>query len=164
MQLISDKYTFGFELSLCSPSDELNLCNFENAKYRKNLQEKIVLRKKELSNSEITELIVDSIQDIKGKNILRLDLRELDDSPADYFIICEGESTTQVNAIADNIVKRLKEDIELRPSHLEGKQSANWVLVDYFDIIVHVFYPETRRFYEIEDLWSDAKQTEYQNI
>ncbi len=128
------------------------------------MQEKIVHSNKALNSTKLTELIVDSIQDIKGKNILRLDMRDLDDSPSDFFIICEGDSTTQVSAISQNIVKRLKEEEGLKPSHVEGKQSATWVLVDYFDVIVHVFYPEARRFYEIEDLWSDAKQTEYQNI
>ena len=110
------------------------------------------------------DLIIDSIQDIKGKNIIKLDLRDLDDAPTDYFIICEGESSTQITAIAENIVKRLKQETGTVPSHIEGKQFSNWVLVDYFDVIVHVFYPETRRFYEIEDLWSDANATEYQNI
>jgi len=128
------------------------------------LQEKIAQSNNALNSAELTELIVDSIQDIKGKNILRLDMRDLDDSPADFFFICEGDSTTQVSAISQNIVKRLKEEAGLKPSHVEGKQNSTWVLVDYFDVIVHVFYPETRRFYEIEDLWSDAKHTEYQNI
>lgn len=128
------------------------------------MQDKTAQKAKDFNTTDITELIVDSIQDIKGKNILRLDLRELDDAPTDYFIICEGDSSTQINAIAGNIVKRLKEEANLRPSHVEGKQSGTWVLVDYFDVIVHVFYPETRRFYEIEELWGDAGQTEYQNI
>ena len=128
------------------------------------MQDKAVENKKAYNSSEITELIVDSIQDIKGKNILKLDLRDVDDAPTDFFVVCEGESTTQISAIANNIVKRLKEEASMRPAHVEGKQSATWVLVDYFDVVVHVFYPETRRFYEIEDLWSDAKLTEYQNI
>lgn len=128
------------------------------------MQEKLINSNKTKNGLELTELIVDSIQDIKGKNIVRLDLRDIDDAPTDFFIICEGDSATQVNAIADNIVKRLKEELDLRPSHVEGKQSAQWVLVDYFDVVVHVFYPETRKFYEIEDLWADAKHTEYQNI
>ena len=128
------------------------------------MHNKSVLEKEASNNLEITELVIDSIQDIKGKNILKLDLRELDDAPADYFIICEGDSTTQISAIADNIVYRAKSELGLYPSHVEGKQHANWILVDFFDVIVHVFYPETRRFYEIEDLWSDAKTTEYQNI
>jgi ribosome-associated protein len=164
MQLSPDKYAFELVNGSENSMKELYLCNFENAKYLKNLQEKTAQQEKHLSTTQITELIVDSIQDIKGKNIVSLDLRELDDAPTDYFIICEGDSSTQISAIANNIVKRLKEEAGLRPSHVEGKQSGTWVLVDYFDVIVHVFYPETRRFYEIEELWSDAKQTEYQNI
>lgn len=128
------------------------------------MHNKAVLEKETANKLGLIDLIIDSIQDIKGKNILKLDLRELDDAPTDFFIICEGESTTQISSIADNIIKRVKEELGVRPSHLEGKQFANWVLVDYFDVIVHVFYPETRQFYEIEDLWSDAKTTEYQDI
>ncbi|MBT8231148.1 MAG: ribosome silencing factor [Saprospiraceae bacterium] len=117
-----------------------------------------------MSNSELTDVIVDCIQDIKGKNIIKMNLQKLDDAPADYFIICEGESNTQIGAIAGNIVRRLKQEYNIKPSHVEGKEVSNWILVDYFDIVVHVFYPETRKFYEIEDLWSDADTTEYQNI
>jgi len=120
--------------------------------------------KKNLNTESLTELIVDCIQDIKGKNIVRMDLRRIDEAPTDFFIVCEGESTTQISGIANNIEKRLKEELGLRPTHIEGKSVSNWVLVDYFDVVVHVFYPETRKFYEIEDLWSDSKVTEYQNI
>lgn len=112
----------------------------------------------------LTNLIIDCIQDIKGQNIVKLDLREIGDAPTDFFIICEGESTTQINAIANNIHKRLKKEVGIQPSHREGMESAKWILVDYFDIVVHVFYPETREFYDLEDLWSDASITEYQNL
>jgi len=128
------------------------------------LQKETVLKNKAADTEELTALIVDSIQDIKGKNILMMDLRHLDDAPTDYFIICEGDSSTQISAIADNVMKRMKYEAGVMPSHVEGKNASTWVLVDYFDIIVHVFYPETRHFYELEDLWSDAKTTEYQNI
>ena len=118
-----------------------------------------------LNNSEtLSNLIVDCIQDIKGQNIVKLDLRELEHAPTDFFIICDGESSTQINAIANNIRKRVKDETGLYASQLEGAESSKWVLVDYFDIVVHVFYPETREFYELEDLWSDALITEYQNI
>jgi len=113
---------------------------------------------------EVTDLIIDSIQDIKGQNIVKLDLRQIGEAPADFFIVCEGESTTQVSSIAGNIEKRLKLEMDMKPLHIEGKAGNTWVLVDYFDIIVHVFYPETRKFYDIEQLWSDAITTEYQNI
>lgn len=128
------------------------------------MQKQIVLDSKAPTTEAITDLIVDSIQDIKGKNIIKMDLRNIDESPSNFFIICEGESTTQVNAISGNIEKRMKETFGIRPAHVEGRREAKWVLVDYFDVIVHVFYPETRQYYEIEDLWRDAKTTEYQDI
>ena len=121
--------------------------------------------KETITNSDLlSNLIVDCIQDIKGKNIVKLDLRDIEDAPTDFFIICEGESTTQISAIANNIRLRIREETNMLPSSTEGQDSSKWVLVDYFDIVVHVFYPETREFYELEDLWSDAVITEYQNI
>lgn len=122
------------------------------------------VKEKKIDSTTLSNLIIDSIQDIKGQNIVKLDLTDLDDAPTDCFIICEGESSTQISAIANNIQKRVKDELGVYPSHREGVNSSTWVLVDYFDIVVHVFYPETRQFYEIEDLWSDASFTEYQNI
>lgn len=119
---------------------------------------------KELSGEALNELIIDSIQDIKGKNILKLDLRNLDDASTDYFIICEGDSHVQVKAISDNIYKRLKQEGSTVASHMEGQQQAQWILLDYFTTVVHVFYRETREFYELEDLWGDAVVTEYQDL
>jgi ribosome-associated protein len=118
----------------------------------------------QLTADELNDLIIDSIQDIKGKNITKLDLRNLDDSPTDFFIICEGDSTTQVRAISDTIHRKLKQEARILPSHLEGQRNAHWVLLDYFSTVVHVFYPETRAFYELEEMWSDAAFTEYQNL
>jgi len=128
------------------------------------LQNQSILNPRTVPTQDMTALIIDSIQDIKGKNIVQLDLRDIDEAPSDYFIVCEGESTTQISAIAGNIEKRIKETYGLRPAHVEGKTNSQWVLVDYFDVIVHIFYPETREFYELEDLWKDAKTTEYQDI
>ncbi|MBK6499373.1 MAG: ribosome silencing factor [Saprospiraceae bacterium] len=115
-------------------------------------------------DSDLNHWIIDAIQDIKGKNIVKLDLRSLDDAPADYFIVCEGDSSTQVKAISDNIGRKLRDKLGIHPNHTEGMDGAKWILVDFFDTVVHVFYPETRAFYEIEDLWSDAKFTQYENI
>ncbi len=114
--------------------------------------------------TEINELIVDSIRDTKGKNIVKLDLRHLDDAPTDFFIICEGDSNTQVKAISDNISKRLKQEGDLLPSHVEGTRNALWICLDYFTTVVHVFHKEKRSFYELEDLWGDASVTEYQDL
>ncbi len=120
--------------------------------------------KNPMSPDQIHDLIVDSIQDIKGKNIVKLDLRHLEDAPTDFFIICEGESTVQVKSIADNVYGRLKKEASMLPTHFEGAKTSRWVLVDYFDIVVHVFYPEARSFYQLEELWSDAIVTEYEDL
>ena len=119
---------------------------------------------RELSPEELNALIVDSIQDIKGKNIIKLDLRHLDDAPTDFFIICEGDSNTQVKAISDNVYHRVKTEGYTLPQHYEGQQNALWILLDYFQTVVHIFYRDTRAFYELEDLWGDAIFTEYDNL
>jgi len=116
------------------------------------------------SDDVLINLIIDSIQDIKGKNIIQLDLRKLDTSPADYFIICEGESSTQVQSIAQNVNKRVKQELGIYPSHTEGVKDSRWVLVDYFGLVVHVFYPETRAYYDLENLWHDARIVSYEDV
>jgi len=118
----------------------------------------------EIAPEKINDLIIDSITDIKGQNIIKIDLRALDDTPADFFIICEGSSNTQVSAIADRIQERTKKEASTSASHVEGNKGNTWVLLDYFDTIVHVFYSETRSFYDLEDLWSDGQITEYTSL
>ena len=113
---------------------------------------------------ELNPLIIDAIQDIKGKNIVSLDLRNLAEAPADFFIICEGDSTTQVSALAGNVIKRVKDELGVIHGNREGMINAKWVLVDYFNTVVHIFYPETRQFYDLEDLWNDAEIIEYTNL
>ena len=112
------------------------------------------LKQKEADS--INELIVDSIRDIKGKNIAKLDLRAIVGAPADYFIVCEGDSTVQVNSIANNVFKRMKQERSSSPISFEGKKNSTWMLIDYFNTVVHVFYPETREFYNLEAMWNDA--------
>lgn len=112
----------------------------------------------------LNELIIDSIQDIKGINILKLDMQNLPDAPTDFFIICEGESNTQVKAIADNIQKRLKYEAGQYASHVEGERAAQWICLDYFTIAIHVFHKTAREFYQLEELWSDAEITEYASL
>ena len=128
------------------------------------MKSKIAIKKQDLLSQNLNDLILDSIQDIKGKNIIKLDLTSLPESPADYFIICEGDSSTQIRAISQNISKRIYEELGIKPNHIEGVDGSRWVLVDYFTTVVHIFHPETRSFYEIEDLWSDAEVVEYQNF
>jgi len=112
----------------------------------------------------LNDLIVDAIQDIKGKDIVKFDLRQLEESSTDFFIICHGNSNTQIAGIINNVEKRVYDTLGIRPNHSEGKQSKSWMLVDYFSVVVHVFSKDKREFYNIEDLWSDAAVTSYDNI
>ena len=112
---------------------------------------------------DINDLIIESIRDIKGKQITKFDLRHLDDAPTDFFVICEGDSNIQVKAISDNIHKRVKEETGVLPNHIEGISKARWILVDYFTTVVHIFYPETRKFYDLDEMWGDAKITNYES-
>ncbi len=114
-------------------------------------------------SADLQDLIIDAITDIKGKNIVLLDLRALNDASIDFFIICEGDSTTQVRGIANNIERRLKTELSLYSYHVEGAEHAKWICIDYFETVVHVFHPEARKFYELEQLWSDAKRTDIEN-
>ncbi len=109
-------------------------------------------------------IIIDSIQDIKGKHIVQIDMRNISEAPAKYFVLCEGESSTQIKSIANNVARRVKSETEYKANHIEGQFGAKWVLVDFFDIIVHVFDKATRQYYDLENLWSDGKIIEYQNI
>ena len=124
----------------------------------------IAIVSKSPTQEEINDLIIDSIQDIKGKDIVKLDLRNLDDAPTDYFIICSGDSVVQVKGITDNVQRRLKVEAQTRPLHVEGQRNGRWVCIDYFNTVVHVFYNEAREFYELEHLWSDAILTEYETL
>ncbi|MCH8904116.1 MAG: ribosome silencing factor [Bacteroidetes bacterium] len=101
--------------------------------------------------------IVKAIQEKKGEDIVILDLRKIEDSVCDYFIICHADSNIQVRAIADEVTYFVKEKKKERPWHKEGYQTLEWVLLDYVDVVVHIFNKERRSFYDLEDLWSDAK-------
>lgn len=126
---------------------------------KQNSQTEVITKEENLA-----DLIVDAIRDIKGEHILKIDLRQIDDAPAEFFIICEAESTVKINAIANNIIRRVKEELGMRPGHSEGGTGAKWILVDYFSTIVHIFYPETRAFYDLEGLWSDGIVSEYADL
>ena len=105
------------------------------------------------------EKIMEAIQDTKGEDIKLLDLTKIENSAADYFIICSANSNTQVNAIAGNIEKKVRNELKNRPWHVEGTENAMWILVDYISVVVHIFQKHIREFYDLEDLWSDAQIT-----
>ena len=121
------------------------------------------VRPRRQASQQLNALIVDSIQDIKGTNIVSIDLRGIDDSPADYFIVWQGASNVQVRAIAENVRRRLRAEAGERSKQVEGLQNANWVCLDYFDTVVHIFSPDARSFYDLESLWSDAPSVEYED-
>ncbi len=121
--------------------------------------------KKKIGNlsTYLSEIAVLGIQEKKGNDIVRLDLRELNSSVSDYFIICNADSHTQVKAIADSVEEEIYKKTQTNPWRKEGLDHADWIILDYFDVVVHIFKTEKREFYGIEDLWGDAQSTSYQS-
>jgi ribosome-associated protein len=108
---------------------------------------------------QLITTILSGIEDVKGKDINILDLREIENTVCDYFIICEGTSNTQVNAIVNSVQKKVSKELKDKPWHIEGEDNAEWVLMDYVNVVVHVFQKHIREYYDIESLWGDAKTT-----
>lgn len=111
----------------------------------------------------IAELAILGIQEKKGNDIVRLDLRNLRSAVTDYFVICHADSSTQIKAIADSIEKEVFKGIQIDPWRKEGFENAEWVLLDYFDVVIHIFRTDKRDFYAIEDLWGDAEVKNYKS-
>lgn len=111
---------------------------------------------KKNNNEELLALIIDGIENVKGENIIIMDLRHIDNRSTDYFVICDGNSNTQVHSIAGSVQRTVSKQISDKPWHIEGTELANWVLMDYINVVVHIFQKETREFYNLEDLWGDA--------
>jgi len=107
-------------------------------------------------NSKIIKTIINAIQQKKGENIISLDLRKIPEAVADFFIICEASNQPQIRAISDYVEDQVKKLTGESPYRHEGYQALQWVLIDYVNVVVHVMLPESRRFYKLEDMWSDA--------
>ena len=116
--------------------------------------------KKPVNTDELISVIIKGIDDVKGDDIQLLDLREIENTVCDYFIICSGTSNTQVNAITGSIQKLVSKELKDKPWHIEGRNNSEWILMDYVNVVVHVFQKHIREFYDIESLWGDAKVTE----
>ncbi|NDG46097.1 MAG: ribosome silencing factor [Flavobacteriia bacterium] len=110
--------------------------------------------------SHLIDEIILGIENVKGEDIHQLDLRELDNTPCDFFIVCSGNSNTQVTAIVNSIQKTVSKKLSEKPFHTEGLDNAEWVLIDYVNVVVHVFQNSIREYYNIEELWGDAKSTQ----
>ncbi|MDA8948013.1 ribosome silencing factor [Flavobacteriaceae bacterium] len=115
---------------------------------------------KKESTIQLIEEIILGIENVKGENINQLDLRELDNTPCDYFIVCSGNSNTQVSAIVNSVLKTVSKALHEKPFHTEGLDNAEWVLIDYVNVVVHVFQNQIREYYNIEELWGDAESTQ----
>jgi len=112
-------------------------------------------------SSKIIKTIIAAIQDKKGENIISLDLRKINEAVADFFIICEASNQPQIRAIAENVERQVTEKCDENPYHHEGLTTLQWVLIDYVNVVVHVMLSETRKFYKLEDMWSDALTEEH---
>jgi ribosome-associated protein len=110
----------------------------------------------------LLDVVIRAIQEVKGEDIRSLDLRDLHHAVADFFVVCHGNSHTQTQAIARKIEELTRKELKDAPWNTEGVQNAEWILLDYVDIVVHVFYKEARPFYALEELWADAGVNEYQ--
>lgn len=114
-------------------------------------------RNKQADAFPFVQSAVKGIEEIKGNEIVCLNLKKISNSPCDYFVICEGNSRTHVQAIAENVEDYIKKETGTRPWHVEGKQNGEWVLMDYVDVVVHVFQPHIRQHFGLEDMWADAE-------
>ncbi len=112
----------------------------------------------------LVDAVVQGMQEVKAKDIVHLDLREVPNTVCDHFIICHGDSSTQVQAIARSVEKFTLQQVDEKPWHTEGKENAGWVLLDYVDVVVHIFLRDVRTFYGLDQLWADAIRNTYENV
>lgn len=112
----------------------------------------------------LIEKITAGIQEKKGKNIVVADLTGIGDTICKYFVICQGNSPSQVTAIVDSIREYVRKEVQEKPVGIDGLRNAAWVAMDYCDVLVHVFLPEVRKFYDLEHLWADAKLTQIPDL
>jgi ribosome-associated protein len=121
------------------------------------------LAKKKNETPDLKKMVVDAILDKKGHDVVALDLRKINDAAADYFIITHGDSSTHVKAIFDNVAEEcIKKGMS--PYHSEGSKNSEWIIIDFVDVVVHIFHRDKRDFYALEELWSDAKLIQYSDV
>lgn len=120
--------------------------------------------KNETESQVLCDAIVEGMQENKAKDIVVLDLREIHNSVCDFFVICSGESSTQVDGISTSITRHTRKELKEKPWHIEGKTNSEWILLDYVSVVAHIFYKDARPFYDLEDLWADAKRTDIPNL
>ena len=121
------------------------------------------MQKKLAGTDQLITQIINGIEDVKGKDIEILDLRDIENTVCDYFILSSGTSNTHVNAIVSSIEKSVSKNLQEKPWHVEGSENAEWILLDYVHVVVHVFQTHIREFYDIEGLWGDAKSVKIES-
>ena len=115
------------------------------------------------NTEEVLTTIVETMLESKASGVTSLDMRELQSAVTDYFVICHAQSKTQVNAIAEKIIDNLRNKLHVHVYHEEGFENSEWILLDYVDVVVHIFLQEKRDFYRLEDLWADAERKNYED-
>ncbi len=108
---------------------------------------------------QLVETITKGIQEKKGKRIVVVDLTDVDGAICNYFIICQGSSPTQVDAITESVAEMVRKELNEKPTKVAGQENAQWVAMDYVDVMVHIFLPDVREYYDMEHLWEDAPMT-----
>jgi ribosome-associated protein len=121
-------------------------------------------KQKENDSRKLCDAIIEGMQENKAKDIVVLDLRTISNAVCDYFVICSGESNVQVDGISNSVTRHTRKELSEKPWHIEGKTNSEWILLDYINVVAHIFYKDARSFYELEDLWSDAKRTDIPNL
>ncbi len=118
---------------------------------------------KTVTTDTLIDKIIEGIEEVKGQNTTIIDLRNIDNAVAKYFIIADGTSNTQVNAIADSIKKTVSKSLQQKPWHVEGEENSEWILMDYIDVVAHIMQKPVREYYNLEELWGDAKVMSLKN-
>ena len=118
------------------------------------------MAKRKSNADELISKIISGVEDVKGIDVSLLDLRDIENTASSYFIVCSGSSNTHVNAIVRSVQKTVSKGLREKPFHTEGLKNSEWVLIDYVNIVVHVFQKHIREYYNIEELWGDAKTTQ----
>lgn len=121
-------------------------------------------KKQKLSEELLFNTIIEAIKNIKGKEIVSINLGKIENSVCEYFVICTGNSFSQTAAIASEIRNKTLEVAKARVDHIEGLTNSNWILLDYISIVVHIFLPDQREFYHLEDLWADGVLTKHEDV
>lgn len=123
-----------------------------------------MIKNKEKESPEKLDLILEALKEKKAKEIVTINLKNIGNSLWDYFVVCHGDSTTQVDALSDSVARKVKTGLSQNAHHVEGKENSVWILMDYSDTLVHIFLNETRTFYNLEELWADGELEKIEDV